>query len=167
MLLRLDQQKPPIGERFRSHDRLCQSFPLRRLDHAARPSYREGSLNFEPDSQTKLPQAIAFFIPGAGRDFWLDPGDRRRHRPPLIGDKTSFYMPNIDVGDADSFVNFVSSQNLFVAPAITYLPIEQFTPNVNAISAQQERTEPSGHRPCRRGVNLTCQEICYVLYLAV
>ena len=42
----------------------------------------------------------------------------------------------------------------------------------NAISPQQERTEPSGHRPCRRGVKSslrrepTYQEICYALYLA-
>src|ERR1700730_9556748 len=41
----------------------------------------------------------------------------------------------------------------------------------NAISPQQERTEPSGHRPCKRGVKLssrrnpTCQQACYELNL--
>ncbi len=36
----------------------------------------------------------------------------------------------------------------------------------NATSSQQERTEPSGNRPCRHGERpspLTCREICYVL----
>src|ERR1700738_3196341 len=41
----------------------------------------------------------------------------------------------------------------------------------NAISPQQERTEPSGHRPCKRGVKLssrrnpTCQHARYELNL--
>src|ERR1700680_2105801 len=43
----------------------------------------------------------------------------------------------------------------------------------NAISPPQKRTEPSGPRRCRRGatsrrgVSLTCQQICYVLYLVM
>jgi hypothetical protein len=43
----------------------------------------------------------------------------------------------------------------------------------NAISPQQERTELSGHRPCKRGVKLssrrnpTCQQACYELNLSI
>src|ERR1700732_296353 len=43
----------------------------------------------------------------------------------------------------------------------------------NAISPLQKRTEPSGHgdadvaRRRRRGMSLTCQQICYVLYLVM
>jgi hypothetical protein len=34
--------------------RLGQSLPLRRIDHAARSPYRQGSLNFETDSKSWL-----------------------------------------------------------------------------------------------------------------
>jgi hypothetical protein len=43
----------------------------------------------------------------------------------------------------------------------------------NAISPQQERTEPSGHRPCKRGVKslprreLEVRQISYVLNLVM
>jgi iron complex outermembrane receptor protein len=51
---------------------------------------------------------------------------------PLTEDKTWLYRINLDFTHADSFRNFVTTQDGFVAPTITYHPIEQFRLNLDA-----------------------------------
>ena len=50
---------------------------------------------------------------------------------PLSEDKTWLYRINLDFTHADSFRNFVTTQDAFVAPTITYHPIEQFRLNLD------------------------------------
>jgi iron complex outermembrane receptor protein len=50
---------------------------------------------------------------------------------PLTEDKTWLYRINLDFTHADSFRDFVTTQDGFVAPTITYHPIEQFRFNLD------------------------------------
>jgi len=45
---------------------------------------------------------------------------------PVTADKTWLYRINLDYDRADSFTDFVNSQNIFIAPTITYHPNNQF-----------------------------------------
>jgi iron complex outermembrane receptor protein len=51
---------------------------------------------------------------------------------PLTADKTWLYRINADFMHTNSFVDFVNDQDIFVAPTITYHPIEQFRLNIDA-----------------------------------
>ena len=51
---------------------------------------------------------------------------------PLTDDKNWLYRINLDYTHTNSFRNFVFDQNVFVAPTLTYHPIEQFRFNVDA-----------------------------------
>lgn len=50
---------------------------------------------------------------------------------PITDDKTWLYRINLDYTHTDSFRNFVFSQDAFIAPTITYHPIEQFRINLD------------------------------------
>lgn len=50
---------------------------------------------------------------------------------PLTGDKTWLYRINLDYTHTNSFRNFVFSQDVFVAPTITFHPTEQFRFNLD------------------------------------
>nr|WP_244532375.1 TonB-dependent siderophore receptor [Methylocapsa palsarum] len=50
---------------------------------------------------------------------------------PLTADKTWLYRINLDYDRADSFRDFVKTQDFFAAPTITYHPIEQFKFNLD------------------------------------
>jgi iron complex outermembrane receptor protein len=45
---------------------------------------------------------------------------------PLTADKTWLYRFNADVSNINQYTDFIYSKNLFLSPAITYHPIEQF-----------------------------------------
>lgn len=51
---------------------------------------------------------------------------------PLTADKALLYRINADFLHTNSFVDFVNAQNIFVAPSISYHPIEQFRLNIDA-----------------------------------
>jgi iron complex outermembrane recepter protein len=82
--------------------------------------------------ETKLPQEIPYFSFQEQARAFGQTQTTVDATGPLTADKTWLYRLNLDVGRADSFVDFVSTQNLFIAPAITYHPIEQFTLHINA-----------------------------------
>ncbi len=103
--------------------------------------------------ETKLPQEIPYF------SFQQQAGAFGLTRTtvdatgPLTADKTWLYRLNIDVGDANSFVDFVSTRNLFIAPALTYHPIEQFTLHLNGFYQRNKNIDNTfgdvalGNRP--------------------
>ncbi len=71
---------------------------------------------------------------------------------PLTADKTWLYRVNGDFEHADSFVDFVESGNVFIAPTITYHPIEQFRMNVDVMYQHRTTVDDSvfpaiGDRP--------------------
>ncbi len=51
---------------------------------------------------------------------------------PLTADKTWLYRINLDYTHTNSFRDFVWNQNAFIAPTVTYHPIEQFRFNLDA-----------------------------------
>ena len=51
---------------------------------------------------------------------------------PLTGDHTWLYRINAEYLHSDSFRNFVTNQNAFIGPTITFNPIEQFRFNLDA-----------------------------------
>jgi len=51
---------------------------------------------------------------------------------PLTADNTLAYRFNGAYVHSDSFINFVNSQNAFVAPTLSWRPIEQFRLNIDA-----------------------------------
>lgn len=51
---------------------------------------------------------------------------------PLTEDKTWLYRVNLSYLHSDSFRDFVTNQDAFVAPTLTYHPIEQFRLNIDA-----------------------------------
>jgi iron complex outermembrane recepter protein len=51
---------------------------------------------------------------------------------PLTDDKTWLYRIDLDYTHSASFTDFVTSQNAFIGPTITYHPIEQFRLNLEA-----------------------------------
>ncbi|MBY6239892.1 TonB-dependent receptor [Methylosinus sp. Sm6] len=51
---------------------------------------------------------------------------------PLTDDKTWLYRVNASFDRSDSFRNFVTSQDGFIAPTLTYRPTEQFRLNIDA-----------------------------------
>jgi iron complex outermembrane recepter protein len=71
---------------------------------------------------------------------------------PLTADKTWLYRVNGDFTHANSFVDFVSSQNIFIAPTITYHPLEQFRLNVDVMYQHETLVDDTvfpavGNRP--------------------
>ncbi len=50
---------------------------------------------------------------------------------PLTADKTWLYRINLDYTHTDSFRDFFWDQNVFIAPTLTYHPIEQFRFNID------------------------------------
>jgi iron complex outermembrane recepter protein len=95
--------------------------------------------------ETKLPQAIPYF------SFEEQAGAFGQTRTtvdatgPLTENKTWLYRLTLDFGqgNSNSFVDFVNSQNLFIAPAITYHPIEQFTLHLNAFYQRNKQVDNS------------------------
>ena len=91
--------------------------------------------------ETKLPQEIPYF------SFQEQAGAFGQTRTtvdatgPLTEDKTWLYRLNLDFSNADSFVDFVTTKNLFIAPAITYHPIEQFTLHINAYYQRNKQVD--------------------------
>jgi iron complex outermembrane receptor protein len=51
---------------------------------------------------------------------------------PLTANKDWLYRVNLDYTHSDSFIDHVSSQNIFVAPTLTWHPTEQFRFNLDA-----------------------------------
>jgi iron complex outermembrane recepter protein len=91
--------------------------------------------------ETKLPQEIPYY------SFEEQAGSFGLTRTtvdatgPLTADKTWLYRLNLDFTRSDSFTDFVNSNTLFIAPAITYHPTEEFTLHLNAFYQRTKQVD--------------------------
>lgn len=86
---------------------------------------------------------------------------------PVTADKTWLYRVNLAYDRADSFIDFVNSKNVFIAPTLTFRPNDQFRFNIDYEYQHSEFVDKSmgipavGNRPAPVPISRYLQEPAY------